>query len=64
MSGKGRREDKRIANAVAFKIRCRGASIPEAMRATKYTLKESEDTAKQMAIRRAYQKAVMANSLV
>jgi hypothetical protein len=62
MSGKGRGEDKCIANAVAFKIRCQGASIPEAMHATKFTLKESEDTAKQMAVRRAYQKAVTANS--
>ena len=62
MSGKGRREDKRIANAVAFKIRCQGASIPEAMRTTKFTLKDSEDTAKQMAIPRAYQKAITANS--
>ncbi len=62
MSGKGRREDKRIANAVVFKIRCQGASIPKAMRATKFTLKESKDTAKQMAVRRAYQKAVTAIS--
>ena len=64
MSGKGRCDDKRIANAVAFKIRCKGASIPEAMRATKFTLKESEDTSKQMAVRRAYQKAVNAPSAV
>ena len=64
MSGKGRRDDKRIANAVAFKIRCQGASIPEAMSATKFTLKESEDTAKQMAVRCAYQKAVNAPSAV
>jgi hypothetical protein len=62
MSGKGRREDKRITNAVAFKIRCQGASITKAMRTTKFTLKESEDTAKQMAVCRAYQKAVTANS--
>jgi hypothetical protein len=64
MSGKGRRDDKRIASAVTFKIRCQGASIPEAMRATKFTWKESEDPAKQMAVRRAYQKAVNAPSAV
>ncbi len=62
MSGKGRRKDKCIANAVAFKIRCQGASIPEVMRATKLTLKKSEDTAKQMAVRCAYQRAVTTNS--
>ncbi len=62
MSGKGRRKDKRVVNAVAFKIRCQGASMPKVMHATKFTLKESEDTAKQMAVRRAYQKAVTANS--
>jgi hypothetical protein len=41
-----------------------GASIPEAMRETKFTPKESEDMAKQMAIRCAYQKAVNAPSAV
>jgi hypothetical protein len=62
MSEKVRHEDKRIANAVAFKIWCQGASILEAMRTRKFTLKESGDTAKQMAVRHAYQKAVTANS--
>ena len=41
-----------------------GASIPEVMRATKFTRKESEDPAKQMAVRRAYQKAVNAPGAV
>ncbi len=50
--------DKRIAKAAAFKMRCRDASIPEAMRASKFTLAESSNPAKQMAVRRAYEKAI------
>jgi hypothetical protein len=42
MSGRGGRVDKRIAHAVTFKIHCRDASIPEAMRATEFTLSEFE----------------------
>ncbi len=49
--------DKRIAKATAFKLRCQSASIPEAMRASKFTLAESSNPAKQMAVRRAYEKA-------
>ena len=49
--------DKHIAHAVSFKLRCPEASIPEAMRATKFSVKESSDTTKQMAVRRAYEKA-------
>ena len=50
--------DKLIAKADAFKMRCRDASIPEAMRASKFTLAESSNPAKQMAVRRAYEKAI------
>ncbi len=53
--------DKRIAHAVALKIWCREASIPKAMHATKFTLAESSNPVKQMAIRRAYEKAINRN---
>jgi hypothetical protein len=46
--------DKRIAQAAAFKMWCRDASIPEAMRACKFTLAESSNPAKQMAVRRQW----------
>jgi len=58
MSGRGGRVDKRIAKAAAFKLRCQSASIPEAMRASKFSLAESSNPAKQMAVRRAYEKAI------
>ncbi len=57
MSRRGGRKDKRIARAVTFKMRCQEASILEAMRAAKFTLAESKDPAKQMAVRRACMKA-------
>jgi len=57
MSGRGRNKDVRTGHAVAFLLRCQGAKVPEAMRATKFTLEESTDTMKQMAVRRAYTKA-------
>ena len=50
--------DKRIAKAAAFKLRCQSASIPEAMRASKFSLAESSNPAKQMAVRRAYEKVI------
>jgi hypothetical protein len=50
--------DKRIAKAAAFKMRCQDASIPEAMRASKFTLAKSSNPAKQMAVCRAYEKAI------
>ena len=50
--------DKRIAKAAAFKMLCQDASIPEAMRASKFTLAKSLNPAKQMAVRRAYEKAI------
>jgi hypothetical protein len=57
MSGRGGRADQRIAKAVAFKLRCPDARIPEAMLASKFTVVESQNPAKQMAVRRAYEKA-------
>ncbi len=50
--------DKRIAKAAAFKLRCQSASIPEAMRASKFSLAKSSNPAKQMAVCRAYEKAI------
>jgi hypothetical protein len=58
MSGRGGRVDNRITKAAAFKLRCESASIPEAMRASKFTLAESSNPAKQMAVRRAYEKLI------
>ncbi len=58
MSGRGGHVDKRIAKAAAFKLCCQSASIPEAMRARKFSLAESSNPAKQMAVRRAYEKAI------
>jgi len=37
---------------------CPKARVAQAMRATKFTLKESENLAKQMVIHRAYKKAI------
>jgi hypothetical protein len=56
MSGRDGRKDKRIARTVTFKLRCKEALIPEAMHAAKYTSAESRDPAKQMAVRRAFEK--------
>ncbi len=57
MLQRGGREDKHITRAVTFKMRCQEASIPEAMRAAEFTSAESRDPAKQMAVRRACEKA-------
>ena len=57
MSGKGGNKDARIRHSVEFLLRCQGAKVPEAMRAVKFTLEESLNTTKQMAVRRAYTKA-------
>jgi hypothetical protein len=62
MSGRGWCKDKRIEHAVAFLLRCQGASVPEAMRAAKFTLEESLNTAKQMAVHCAYAKAIFGNT--
>ena len=57
MSGRGGRADQRIAKAVAFKLQCPDARIPEAMLASTFTVAESQNPAKQMAVHRAYEKA-------
>jgi hypothetical protein len=49
--------DKGIVHTVAFMLWCPGLSVPEAMRASKYSLEESGNPAKQMAIRRSFAKA-------
>ncbi len=57
MPGRDGRKNKRIARAVTFKMRCQEALIPEAMHAAKFTSAKSRDPAKQMAGRRACEKA-------
>jgi hypothetical protein len=57
MSGRGGQADQHIAKAVAFKLRCPDDHIPEAMLASKFTVAESQNPAKQMAVCRAYEKA-------
>ena len=57
MSGRGRRVEVRIAHTVTFLLRCPRSSVPEAMRACKYTFDESASRSKQMAIRRSFAKA-------
>ena len=58
MSGRGSRVDSLIAAVVNFMIRCPGAKVPEAMLAKNFTLAESSNLAKRMAIRRAYKEAM------
>ena len=57
MSGKGRCVDKRIQRTVAYLLRCPRSSVPEAMRACKFSDKESSNAGKHMAVRRAREKA-------
>ena len=57
MSGKGRCVDKRIERTVAYLLRCPRSTVPEAMRACKFSDKESSNPGKQMAVRRAREKA-------
>ena len=45
--------DVRIAHTVAYLLQCPQSSVPEAMRACKFTLDESENRSKQMTIRRS-----------
>ena len=49
--------DKRIQRTVAYLLRCPRSSVPEAMRACKFSDKESSNAGKQMAVRRAREKA-------
>jgi hypothetical protein len=62
MSGRDRCKDKRIEHAVAFLVRCQGASVPEAMCAAEFTLDKSSNTVKQMGVCRAYAKAICDNT--
>jgi hypothetical protein len=57
MSGKGRCVDKRIERTIAYLLRCLNLTVPEAMRACKFSDKESSNAGKQMAVRRAREKA-------
>ena len=57
MSGKGRRVDKRIAHTVTYLLRCPRSTVPEAMRACRFSDKESANTTMQIAVRRAREKA-------
>ena len=53
---------KRIVHAIAFKLQCRDASIPEVMHVAKFTLTENLNLAKQMAVCRSYEKAIGSKS--
>ncbi len=53
MSGKGWCADKRIGSTVAYLLRCPRSTVPEAMRAWKFSDKESKDAGKQMAVHHA-----------
>ena len=57
MSERGGNKDKRIGHAVEFLLRCQGAKVPEAMRACKFSDKESSNAGKQMAFRSASKNA-------
>ena len=57
MSGKGWCVDKRIGRTIAYLLHCLRLTVPEAMRACKFSDKESKDAGKQMAVRRAPDKA-------
>ena len=57
MSGKGWCVDKCIECTVAYLLRCPNSTVPEAMRACKFSDKESSNAGKQMALRRTHEKA-------
>ena len=56
MSGKGWCVDKHIERTVAYLLRCPNWTVPEAMRACKFSDKESSNAGKQMAVRHAREK--------
>ena len=56
MSGRGRHVDVCIAHTMAYLLRCPLSSVPEAMRASKFSLNESESRSRQMTIRRSFAK--------
>ena len=57
MSGRGWNKDVGTGHAVEFLLQCQGAKVPEAMRSAKFTLEESLDTTKQMAVHSASENA-------
>ncbi len=58
MSGRGNRVNSCITAVVDFMIRFPGAKVLEAMLAKKFTLAESSNLAKRMAVRRAYKEVM------
>ncbi len=50
--------DKCIAATVAYILKCPASTVPQAMRACKFSDKESMDAGKQMAVHRACDKAL------
>ena len=58
MLGRGGRADKRITATVAYILKCPASTVPQAMRACKFTDKESKHAGMQMAVRRARDKAL------
>ena len=58
MLGRGGHADKRIATTVAFILKCPASTVPQAMRACKFSDKESKHAGMQMAVRRARDKAL------
>ena len=58
MSEMGGRADKRIAATVADILKCPASTVPQAMRACKFSDKESKHAGMQMAVRRARDKAL------
>ena len=59
MSGVRGHDGKRITHTAAYLLKCPASSVPQAMRACKYSDdKESSNAAKQMAVRRAWKAAL------
>ena len=58
MSGYRGLDGKRIARSVAYLLKCPASSVPQAMRACKWSNSESLTEAKQMAVCRAWKAAL------
>ena len=58
MLGRGGHADKCIATTVAFILKCPASTVPQAVRACKFSDKESKHAGMQMAVRRARDKAL------
>ena len=63
MSGRGLRMDERIARTVPILLQCPGLSVPEVMRACKFSLDESINIMKQMEVRQSFAKATGGNAV-